>query len=99
VYLRLNGINLDVEATPAPCTSGSEIVCPVKAGALNQYSAIVSFSSDLPPVGQLHVPIENVAIPRCACQHERERDYALADSLLHEDFVARFTGLVLRPEF
>lgn len=48
--MRLNGININVEATPAPCTAGSETVCPVKAGAVNQYSAVVNFSSDLPPV-------------------------------------------------
>lgn len=52
VYLRLNGINIDVDATPAPCSAGSETVCPVKAGAVNQYSAVVKFSEDLPPVRQ-----------------------------------------------
>lgn len=60
VYLRLNGINIDVEATPAPCTAGSETVCPVKAGAVNQYSAVVRFSSDLPPVaGSLYWKLNN----------------------------------------
>jgi hypothetical protein len=62
VYLRLNGINIDVEATPAPCTAGSETVCPVKAGAVNQYSAVVRFSSDLPPVRHIFsfVPKNNM---------------------------------------
>ncbi|XP_023711765.1 uncharacterized protein LOC111866759 [Cryptotermes secundus] len=60
VYLRLNGINIQVEATPAPCTAGSETVCPVKAGAVNQYSAVVNFSSDLPPVaGSLYWKLNN----------------------------------------
>jgi hypothetical protein len=50
VYLSLNGINIDVDATPAPCAAGSETVCPVRAGEVNQYSAAVKFSEDLPPV-------------------------------------------------
>jgi hypothetical protein len=65
VYLRLNGINLPVEATPAPCTAGSETVCPVRAGAVNQYSAVVNFSSDLPPVSYINsflVPYEKYDI-------------------------------------
>jgi hypothetical protein len=74
VYLRLNGINLDVEATPAPCTSGSETVCPVKAGAFNQYSAVVWFSSDLPPVCHLissSMSQKKSDFPHYACQYER----------------------------
>ncbi|XP_021915170.1 epididymal secretory protein E1 isoform X2 [Zootermopsis nevadensis] len=60
VYLRLNGINIDVDATPAPCSAGSETVCPVKAGAVNQYSAVVKFSEDLPPLaGSLYWKLNN----------------------------------------
>lgn len=50
VYLRLNGINIGVSATPAPCAAGSDTVCPVRAGDFNRYSAVVTFSEDLPPV-------------------------------------------------
>jgi hypothetical protein len=52
VYLSLNGIIIDVNATPNPCAAGSETVCPVVAGDVNQYSAVVKLSAELPPVRQ-----------------------------------------------
>lgn len=64
VYLRLNGINLAVNATPAPCAAGSDTVCPVRAGNFNRYSAVVNFAADLPPVaGSLYWTLtDNVGI-------------------------------------
>jgi len=50
VYLRLNLLNLYQDATPDPCTVGSNTVCPVKAGDSSQYTAVVTFQEDLPPV-------------------------------------------------
>jgi hypothetical protein len=80
VYLRLNGINIGVEATPAPCTAGSETVCPVKAGAVNQYSAVVNFSSDLPPVR--HNNSSFVSILYGAYQCEKDGQYVATNLLL-----------------
>ncbi|GFG38091.1 hypothetical protein Cfor_10927, partial [Coptotermes formosanus] len=60
VYLRLNGINIGVSATPAPCATGSDTVCPVRAGDFNRYSAKVDFPADLPPVaGSLFWKLNN----------------------------------------
>ena len=53
VYLRLNLLNLYQDATPDPCTVGSNTVCPVKAGDSSQYTAVVTFQEDLPPVRRI----------------------------------------------
>jgi len=50
VYIRLNLINFAVIATPPPCTTGSGTVCPVRAGDSSRYTAVVTFSEELPPV-------------------------------------------------
>jgi len=50
VYLRLNLINFDVTVTPSPCASGSNTVCPVRAGDVIRYTAVVTIDEDLPPV-------------------------------------------------
>jgi len=60
VYLRLNLITLPLDATPPPCTAGSETVCPVRAGDSSRYTAVVNFPEDLPPVaGDFYWKLQN----------------------------------------
>ena len=77
VYLKLNGINLDVNATPAPCAAGSDTVCPVRAGNFNRYSAVVNFASDLPPVRHIvFLIIQKTSVSHFNSQYENHAECA-----------------------
>ncbi|XP_069689077.1 NPC intracellular cholesterol transporter 2 [Periplaneta americana] len=80
-FAKVNGIIVDLDMTPEPCADGSGTTCPVVSGVTHQYSAYVTFGTNLVPVrGYFTLMLLNEADTPLACY---TIDVNIYSSVLH----------------